>query len=532
MSGIKILKRLLMKEEMKKNAPFQNEGIMSISKALTTNVDSKVNRIVEGAKKQGIDFDQYNEQQVKYILELNRPKLQPRAIPADSPEGRGITKALLGRKKGKVIKTDFGKPFAQEVKERRGPVETTENMPGFGKVNVDIDYSASLNNPNYFGNAKNMYGDTARSGPEFFKQIKQFHLNQINRKKKEMVSRNHPNYKLLKKSLQDQEDSLTAAQIAEELGGNENMYDALRIKQINDPNAKPLKKSNYIKDADDPNYDAEPADFDPDADNETFAQGGRAGFRIGSIDKKRRAFLKFLGGAGAGIAALKAGALKMFGKEGAKNIPQVVTTPPIKGKPEWFDSLVNKVIAEGDDVTKKLATKERETVHTVKLTDKPKSGYASVQDDQITVYRDLDDGTVRVEYNSVDNMSEAPVNLTFKPGMADETTKGAKPADTFQADEIVPESRMDGPDDFVIEDAVDEFDNVVDLNSDVSKLKEYAGQKLTTKEIAEGINKRKRSRAITEDRGEADDFMTSRQGEYDPDPDDFASGGIARLLGE
>ena len=35
-------------------------------------------------------------------------------------------------------------------------------------------------------------------------------------------------------------------------------------------------------DADDPNYDAEPADFDPDADNETFATGGRAGFANGT----------------------------------------------------------------------------------------------------------------------------------------------------------------------------------------------------------------------------------------------------------
>ena len=165
------------------------------------------------------------------------------------------------------------------------------------------------------------------------------------------------------------------------------------------------------------------------------------------------------------------------------------------GKPKWFDALVNKVISEGDDVTKQLATKEREIVHTVKLTDEPKVGYVSAQNDQVTVYRDLDDGTVRVEYNSVDNMSEAPVDLTFKPGMADETTK-VKPADTFQADEIVPESRMVGPDDFEIEEAVDEFDNVVDLNSDVSKLKEFAGEKLTTKEIVEGINKRKRSKAI------------------------------------
>ena len=35
-----------------------------------------------------------------------------------------------------------------------------------------------------------MFGEPARSGSEFFKEKKQFHLNQINRKKKEMVSRN------------------------------------------------------------------------------------------------------------------------------------------------------------------------------------------------------------------------------------------------------------------------------------------------------------------------------------------------------
>ena len=256
---------------------------------------------------------------------------------------------------------------------------------------------------------------------------------------------------------------------------------------------------------------------------EPKAEGGRIGLASGMT---RRAFMKLMGAAGAGIGALKTGLLSI-GKKGAagkKAVEQVVTTPPVPGKPEWFDALVNKVILEGDDVTKQFATKEREIVHTKKLEE---GKFA----DEVTVYRDLDDGTVRVEYSSVDNMSEAPVNLTFKPGMADETTKG-KPADTFQADEIVPESRMVGPDDFEIEDAVDEFDNVTDLNSDVSKLKQFAGEKLTTKEIVEGINKRKRARAIVENRSEAADFMTSRQGDYDPSPDDFASGGIARMLGE
>ena len=33
------------------------------------------------------------------------------------------------------------------------------------------------------------------------------------------------------------------------------------------------------------------------------------------------------------------------------------------GKPEWFDQLVNKVILEGDDVTKRFATGERQSIH-------------------------------------------------------------------------------------------------------------------------------------------------------------------------
>ena len=74
MSGISILKRLLMKESIIKNAPFQDEGIMSISKALATNIDSKVKKIVESAKRQGVDLDKLSEQEIKYMLELNKPK--------------------------------------------------------------------------------------------------------------------------------------------------------------------------------------------------------------------------------------------------------------------------------------------------------------------------------------------------------------------------------------------------------------------------------------------------------------------------
>ena len=469
MSGIKILKRLLMKEEMKKNAPFQNEGIMSISKALTTNVDSKVNRIVEGAKKQGIDFDKYNEEQVKYILELNRPKLQTRAIPADSPEGRGITRALLGRKEGKVIKRDFGKSFKEEsdeilnlkkIAEEDREIENLYSSAGFGNdQKVDADFLAEY----LAENAGKVYDDLpTKERLKFYNRA----YNALTRYKKTVG-----------RSVIDEPKKL-------------------------DPRTK------------------EKID---DIDPEDMATGGRAGFRIGSIDKKRRAFLKFLGGAGAGIAALKSGVLKMFGKEGAKKVAtDVVTTAPVPGKPAWFDSLVNKVIREGDDVTKRFATKEREIVHTKKID----------EDNTVTVTQDLDEGIVRVEYDSPTNTFEDTVQLQYKKPLPDEVNPN--PRAEFTTAESGPVGRQSGPDEYDIE--IDEVGgtSIRDLDSDVSKLKEYAtGQKPTLKEIVQNKKRKDKAQRITDDSEEQADAVVRRQGEmvdYDEPDDAFASGGRVGLL--
>ena len=80
--------------------------------------------------------------------------------------------------------------------------------------------------------------------------------------------------------------ALVAEDMAESMG---KVYDDLSTKErldLYDQAYTGLSKIRFKgfkkpKDADDPNYDAEPADFDPDADNETFAQGGRAGFKEG-----------------------------------------------------------------------------------------------------------------------------------------------------------------------------------------------------------------------------------------------------------
>ena len=261
-----------------------------------------------------------------------------------------------------------------------------------------------------------------------------------------------------------------------------------------------------------------------EAMKEGYAKGGIA--RIGLKDgMNRRTFLKLLGGAMS--IPIVGKILKPFkiGKTVTK-VP-IIKTDNVPGKPEWFDQLVNKVILEGDDMTKQFATKEREIVHATKIG----------KDDYVRVTQDLDEGTVRVEYESLDNVYEDPVQLRYKKPNPDEGDP--RPSAEFDVAESGPVGRADGPDDYSID--IDEVGgtSISDLTSDVSKLKEYAtGQKQTLKEFVQSKKRKDKARKITEG-GEGEmDAVIERQGEFiendlvDLDPPDLASGGIARMLGE
>jgi hypothetical protein len=250
------------------------------------------------------------------------------------------------------------------------------------------------------------------------------------------------------------------------------------------------------------------------------ADGGimRLGFKDGM---NRRTFLKFL--AGAASIPIVGKILKPFkiGKTVTK-VP-IIKTDNVPGKPEWFDQLVNKVILEGEDVTKKLATGERQSIHQKTLKD------GSV----VRVTEDVDDGAVRVEYESEKNVFGDPVQMQYRKELADEGNP--KPTAEFTTAESGPVGRVVGPDDVELD--VDEVGgmSIKDLDSDVSILKEYAtGQKPTMKELVQNIKRQKKASDITDDiDGAASDAVVRRQGDYDPsDYDDFASGGIARMLGE
>ena len=250
-----------------------------------------------------------------------------------------------------------------------------------------------------------------------------------------------------------------------------------------------------------------------------FEEGGRTGFKMG-----RRAFLKLMGGAAAGLGALKAGALKMFGKEGARQVTKnVIKTDPVPGKPEWFDTLVTKVINEGDDVTKRFATGERQSVYQKRLGD----------DTVVRVTQDADEGAIRVEYESPDNVFGDPVQLDYKKPLPDEANPNPKAE--FTTAESGPVGRAQGPDDYDIE--IDEVGgtSIKDLSSDLSKLKQYAtGKKPTLKEFVQNKKRRDKAARISDDPQAQMDDVIARQGEMldDDFSPDFASGGIARMLGE
>ena len=262
---------------------------------------------------------------------------------------------------------------------------------------------------------------------------------------------------------------------------------------------------------------------------ELNAYGGRIGYKLGGIDKGRRAFLAALGAGAAGIGAAKTGILKFLGKGKKASKALEVTTPNAPGKPEWFDALVNKVIKEGNDVSKNFATKEREIVHVKAL------------DDETTIYvhRDLDTGTVRVDIddpirNVQGDQGDALVSLEVKPGIADEGTRG-KPPDEFVAVENDYANYMDGPDDFTTEVVDNMVTNTKNLTSDLTKVKLYAKdqKKPTIKEIVES---RKRQEALKQAEENPSQYAADRYTGPEPDTDyiddNFASGGIARMLGE
>jgi hypothetical protein len=272
-----------------------------------------------------------------------------------------------------------------------------------------------------------------------------------------------------------------------------------------------------------------------------YADGGRIGFSKGKaalktgkavVDKGRREFMKAAAGVSAGLAALKTGLLNIGGKQATKEVAkELITTPAAPGKPEWFDALVTRVIREGDDVTKTMSTKERQNVYRKTIDDET----------EVIVTQDLDEGVTRIDIEdsnrNVMGDYESPPTVSLQ--VTDEIVEegGARTKPQFTATENDYRNYATDPDGGYDTELVENtVENTKDLTSDLTKIKSYATNKKET--MKEFIESKKRKDNVKYANERTSEYAADRGPDYDPSDyiddmaDDFASGGIARMVGE
>jgi hypothetical protein len=234
------------------------------------------------------------------------------------------------------------------------------------------------------------------------------------------------------------------------------------------------------------------------------AEGGRIGFKEGS-KMSRRTFLKLMGG----LAALPVvGKLFKFAKPAAK-VSETLTQVPIKnieGMPTWFKPLVNKVIKEGTEVP---SGAERVIVHKTKLPESKTDVY---------VNQDLGTGDVWVDigiekHGFPDGKYGQPVRLQYK-------AKEIIEPDMDDAGKIKAKGK-EVPEEFNVEEA--EFtgghpENVKFEESTIEKFGDHGSNFDEVEMFATGKVKKVKTK--------------SKPRPMDQKDIDYASGGLARMLGE
>jgi len=191
-------------------------------------------------------------------------------------------------------------------------------------------------------------------------------------------------------------------------------------------NLTPDQSKKILKDTEDHIFER-----DIPIDPEDMADGGVAGL-LGerqNFAMGKRAFLKLMGGVGAGIAGLKSGLLGFGGKQATKKaVTETVKQTAGSGTPPpYFFKLVEKIKTLGDDATPKYGSQPREKVTSYKdyqLTEEFDSGRTTIQRFKQS----------EIDYYDEMLMEETYMSHTPGKGQADETMKGKTPPDDYTED--------------------------------------------------------------------------------------------------
>tara|TARA_B000000477_G_C6082000_1_gene223580 strand:- start:237 stop:1460 length:1224 start_codon:yes stop_codon:yes gene_type:complete len=296
MAGINHIRRWVMSQMTKK----ADDGIM-ITLPDSKKVDLNVNITMDRLLRNGFDPDAFtNPQQVDNAVNMLNSRIVSRTIPADSAEGREITQKIFGKQKAPVFDLE-----GNRIPEGSGIMggKSIKSLMESGQVTKG---------------ARGMKKSKKVQDREMFEAANKRLTSDVDSIIKDIKSM----------------EPITAMKEANSVIARKGKY-----KNLTEEQSKKILQ------------DTEDHIFERDIPEEDFATGGRAGFKMG-----RRAFLKLMGGVGAGIGAAKTGLLKLAGKEPAKQVTKEVVKQSASTPPPYFFKLVEKIRTLGDDT---LATTDK-----------------------------------------------------------------------------------------------------------------------------------------------------------------------------
>jgi|5_EtaG_2_1085323.scaffolds.fasta_scaffold16490_2 hypothetical protein len=426
--GFEIVKQAMLKLLMKKG----DDGIVLTlpkNEILDLNTRITMDRLIRN----NIDPNSLTSpDQVINVLDNIDNANKPRVIPGTSAEGKAITEKLFG-KKGEVIEFPQKRTFKEEIEamKKSGDIVDVE----------DVKISEKITDREMFKNSNLNKKDSVTETVSYIKTLEPMDA----MKEANLVIGRKDKYKNLtpeesKKILKDTEDHIFERDIPDEdfaKGGRAGFYtggitdvepslddighgsDSLMSRtRLMSPGSQTTTSTglNYLLAEDNDNLRV------------PFAKGKIA---KEILDKGRRGFMKAAGAAGAGIAALKTGLLGL-GEKAAPVVEKVAETvsETAQGVPPYFYRLVEKIKFMGDDITEKAATQDRQVVKKYKdyeMTEDVATGEIVIKKRNEGSFYDQD-GIISDEY------------IVYKPGQADEATKGKRPPDEYEEYTVRPDA--------------------------------------------------------------------------------------------
>ena len=371
---------------------FAQKGVIANNKAVNFEAAKLAEKLSEfGVDPNSIKTEKQLEGIVNQIKAFEKKRLSEsmEVISQDDPRFKGIMDKMMG---SNVIKRDFGKPFKEEIKKMETEAEIAKRIKKDNKKGIANIQKRILEEDREI---ENLYG-----GAGFGKD-------------------------------QEIDAEFLAEYLAENAG---KVYDDLPTMERLDFYDRAFNALTRYKRTKGTSVIDEPKKLDPRTkekmddikeieDPEDMADGGRIGFKKGM---DRRTFMKMVGGLTA---------LPILGKffKGAEVAAPVVekAVDVASGAPPYFFNLVDRIRALG---TKYAGPKER-------------SEFYRYKDYEMDI--DLDTGAIDIKKTReamIPGGDEAGVAeevvMTYKPGMADETTKGKRVVDEY--DEYTARPDMDG----------------------------------------------------------------------------------------